>query len=142
VSVLHRNVVLILVGVVSAVVALGCSDSVEPGKDEVRILVNNGGVPGAFSVTVDGPSMPATTIPVSQGAFVSDEFPGKLGDVITFSATRPAEPGLVAAAGSGSCTAGPDIVGVSPHPAGAQYGQVDFGVNGAVIDVICSSGWQ
>jgi hypothetical protein len=126
----------------AALVALGCTNSAGPGGDEIRILLNNGDVDGSVSVTVDGPSFSPTTVGISFGNFNSDEYPGVLGDVITIDASRAAGNGLPAIAGSGSCRAGPTMVGRRPHPMGAEYGQINFGTNGASISVTCSSGWQ
>lgn len=115
------------------------------GGSEIRVLfLNQTG--RQLTITVDGPSFsPATvsakTCSVGQGTCDTDEFPGVVGDVITFDVSSSGGAGQPIS-GSGNCRAGTGMVGIAPSPSGSEYGMVDFQYNGTSITIGCIYLWQ
>jgi len=118
----------------------GCSTGPSQGGSDIQILLNNS-TGRSISVQISGPGFSTRTEVLGSGEFVSDEYPGGVGDAITITAATSS--GSVAN-GTNTCRPKETIVSTASSPK-TEYGQVDFGLLSATqIDVRCqdTGTWQ
>lgn len=136
---LRARLTRVVAGAMLSLGALGCGEDVaNPGTVNVYVLIVGGNFSGTVDLTVNGGGFDKVKTTVSSGGDRRLAASGAVGVEISFDASRPAGSGFVAASGSGSCKAGPTIVGTG-EPA---YGQVNVNVSGPAIIITCSTGWQ